>query len=88
MHLVYPVITGKRQYDDSLRCMDAFLKKIFVSFLLKDSPTGPRGYKTFFMLNSTEYEFFPVYECYNANSCWHFNIYVRKKHLWAEKIAF
>ena len=27
------------------------------------------------MFNSTEYEIFPAYKCYNANNCWHFNIY-------------
>ena len=26
-----------------------------------------RGYKTFFMLNSAEHEFFPAYKCENAN---------------------
>ena len=35
----------------------------------------PQGYKTFFMLNSTEHEIFPAHKCYNANNCWHFNIY-------------
>ena len=30
------------------------------SFLVK---TWPRGYKTFFMLNSIEYEFFPAHKC-------------------------
>ena len=25
--------------------------------------TRPRGYKTFFMLNSTEHEFFPAHKC-------------------------
>ena len=25
--------------------------------------TGPRGYKTFFMLNSTEHENFPAHKC-------------------------
>ena len=27
----------------------------------------PRGYKTFFMLKSTEYEIFPAHKCKNAN---------------------
>ena len=32
------------------------------------------GYKTFFMLNSTELEIYHAL-CQNANICWHFNIY-------------
>ena len=35
----------------------------------------PRGYKTFFKLNSAEHEIYPAYKCLNANNCWHFNIY-------------
>ena len=37
--------------------------------------TRPRGYKFFFMLNSTEHEIIPAHKCKNANNCWHFNIY-------------
>ena len=29
----------------------------------------PRGYKTFFMLNSAEHEIYPAHMCYNANNC-------------------
>ena len=39
----------------------------------------PRGYNTFSMFNSTEYEIFPAQKCLNANSGWHFNIYEREK---------
>ena len=39
----------------------------------------PRGYKTFFMLNSTEHEIILAHKCQNANICWHFNVYERKK---------
>ena len=35
----------------------------------------PQGYKTFSMLNSAEHEIYPAHKCYNANNCWHFNIY-------------
>ena len=38
-----------------------------------------RGYKTFFMLNSTEDEIFSAHKCENANNCWHFNIYEQEK---------
>ena len=31
----------------------------------------PRGYKTFFMLNSTELEIYPADKWQNANNCWH-----------------
>ena len=36
--------------------------------------TWPRGYKTFFMLNSAEHEIFFANKYENANS-WHFHIY-------------
>ena len=39
------------------------------------SHTWPRGHKTFVMLNSAEHEIDPAHKCYNANNCWHFNIY-------------
>ena len=39
----------------------------------------PRGYKTFFMLNSIEHEIFPAHKCLNANNCWHLNIYEQEK---------
>ena len=35
----------------------------------------PRGYKTFFMLNSTEHKIYHAQKCYKANNCWHLNIY-------------
>ena len=35
----------------------------------------PRGYKTFFMLNSAEYENFSANKYENANNSWHFHIY-------------
>ena len=35
---------------------------------------GPRGYKTFFMLNSAERETFPANKYENANNSWHFHI--------------
>ena len=41
--------------------------------------TWPRCSKTFFMLNSTEHELYPVLKCLNANNCWHFNIYEQDK---------
>ena len=30
---------------------------------VEDSSTRPRGYKAFFMLNSTEHEIFPAHNC-------------------------
>ena len=39
----------------------------------------PLGYKTCFMLSSTEHGFFPAHKCENANNCWHFNIYEQEK---------
>ena len=44
-----------------------------------DIMSRPRGYKTFFMLNSTEHEIFPAHECLNDNNGWHYNIYAREK---------
>ena len=38
----------------------------------------PRGYKTFFMLNSAEHEIFPANKYENANNSWHFNIFSRE----------
>ena len=35
----------------------------------------PRGYKTFFMLNSAKHEFFSTNKYENANNSWHFHIY-------------
>ena len=35
----------------------------------------PRGYKTFFMLNSAEHEIFSANKYKNANFSWHFHIY-------------
>ena len=32
----------------------------------------PRGYKTFFMLNSVEHEIFSANKYENANNSWHF----------------
>ena len=32
-------------------------------YSLAISDTWPRGYKTFFMLNSTEHEIFPAHQC-------------------------
>ena len=37
--------------------------------------TRPRGYKTFFMLNSAEREIFSANKYENANNSWHFHIY-------------
>ena len=39
------------------------------------SETRPRGYKTFFMLNSAEHELFTATKYENANKSWHFHIY-------------
>ena len=35
----------------------------------------PRGYKTFFMLNSAEHEIISANKYENANNSWHFHIY-------------
>ena len=39
----------------------------------------PRGYKTFFMLNSIEHDFFSARKFKDANNCWHFSIYEQEK---------
>ena len=39
----------------------------------------PRGYKTFFMLNSAEHEIFSANKYENANNGWHFHIYYQRK---------
>ena len=41
--------------------------------------TRPRGYKTFYMLNSAEHEIFPAHKCYIAITCLHFNNYEQEK---------
>ena len=38
----------------------------------------PRGYKTFFMLNSAEHEIFSANKHENANNSWHFHIYQQR----------
>ena len=38
----------------------------------------PRGYKTFFMLNSAEHELFSANKYENANNSWHFHIYLQR----------
>ena len=52
---------------------------------LKDTGTReairPRGYKTVFMLNSTEHEIYPAHKCLNANNCWHSNNYQHDKYM-------
>ena len=35
----------------------------------------PRGYKTFFMLNSAEHDFFSANKYENAKNSWHSHIY-------------
>ena len=44
-----------------------------VNLIHHDSRTRPRGYKTFFMLNST-HEIYYAHKCQNDNNGWHFNI--------------
>ena len=39
---------------------------------------GPRGNKTFFMLNSTEHEMFSAHNYENANNIWHFHSYEQR----------
>ena len=38
----------------------------------------PRGYKTFFKLNSAEREIFSANKYENANNSWHFHIYKQR----------
>ena len=42
---------------------------------LDPGPRGPRGYNTFFMLNSAEHEIFSANKYENSNKSWHFHIY-------------
>ena len=37
-------------------------------FVMLTTGSRSRGYKTFFMLNSTEPEFYPAHKCQNANN--------------------
>ena len=37
------------------------------------------GYKAFFLFDSAERGAFPAHRCWDANHCWHFNIYEREK---------
>ena len=53
------------------------LKLVKQSFVSKSF--SRRGYKTFFMLNSAVHEIFPAHKCWNANSCWHFDLYEQEK---------
>ena len=32
----------------------------------------PKGYDTFFLLNSTEHKIYHVHKCKNGTICWHF----------------
>ena len=55
---------------------------VFTLNILTDGPEQtvhiqirPRGYKTFFMLNSAEHEIFSANKYENANNNWHFHIY-------------
>ena len=57
--------------SDTIHCIH-----IIACYLLFEA--RPRGYN-FFMLNSVEHGIFPVYKCYNANNCWHFNMYEHEK---------
>ena len=43
-------------------------------YAVSKSP-GPKGSKTFFMLNSAEHEIFSANKNENANNSWHFHIY-------------
>ena len=54
-------------------------KQTFMQVITLFWDNKPRGYKTFFMLNSIEHESFPAHKCSNANNCWHFNIYEQEK---------
>ena len=47
----------------SLRLASNNLFLPFFSFELKTKLNRPRGYKTFFMLNSIEHEIFPAHKC-------------------------
>ena len=44
-------------------------------FLFALLHTKPQGYKTIFMLSSTEHESFSANKYENANNNWHFHIY-------------
>ena len=52
----------------------AFSHSLFCCQLILHAPR-PRGYKTFFMLNSAEREIFSANKYENANNSWHFHIY-------------
>ena len=45
------------------------------------------GYKSLFMLNSTEHDIYPGHKCQNANNGWHFNIYNQGIYTWRQKLS-
>ena len=52
--------------EDLFGCLVSFLYQFYSSFYLSRRRlviNWPRGYKTFFMLNSIEHEIFPAHRC-------------------------
>ena len=65
-------------------CPNVFLfPEIAITFILTKynitNEIRPRGYKTFFMLNSAEHELFSANKYENANNSGHFHIYKQTK---------
>ena len=48
-------------------------------FPISNRLSRSRGYKTFFMLSSSETKIYLTHKFQNANNCWHFNIYEQDK---------
>ena len=46
-----------------------------ISGIVRYAESWPRGYETFFMLNSAEHEIFSANKYENAKNSWHFYIY-------------
>ena len=64
----------------SPRSYDSSHEKRYLIELLAEARS--RGYKTFFMLNSTEHEIFPAHKCFfliPAHKCQHLNMYEWEK---------
>ena len=58
-------------YAENFCLYGLFLNYSLIS--MNQNETWRRGYKSFFMLNSTEHEIY-AHKCLNAINCWHFNL--------------
>ena len=75
------VVSGTECFSEVETCWYTATADHNIRFFCLDSVntgsigTWPRGYKTYFMLNSAEHEIFSANKYENANNSWHFHIY-------------